>query len=322
MIVLEGCDKTGKTTLAQQLGHRLGWDIVAFGPPKTKNPYAEYMRFFQGLDKDVVLDRFHAGEFVYPVVYNRTTNMTRRHFRTIDLMLKTMSATVIHCHTQDKEFLREKFREEEELNSQSKIQLTQDLFTVYFEHVSMFQGQRFKYDIRLNNQRVFVDLVEDVSRSMATRRPFEGRRWLLDQGFQGLADRPRVMFVGEVVNEGGRKREFARPFDLSPSSEVLFDAISQVMVSGGFGIINSRLPDDKPVDLQGVVNIVKPKTVIALGEKAQLACLHGIDPQTARVRNMMHPGYAKRFLNIRTTQAEFNKELRQILDHEEIMVGK
>lgn len=310
MIVLEGCDKTGKSTLAKMLGEALGWPVVSFGVPKTANPYHEYLDFLTNLESDVVLDRFHAGEFVYPWVFNRTTNMTLRHFRTLDLMLRTLGTLVVHCSTHDKNFLRDKFESEEDMNSVSKIDLTQDLFQTFFHHASMFRGKCFKYDIRLNNQSVFVDLVVSVAKKKMT---FLDRKWLLDTGFQGHTEEPRVLFVGEVVNEAGKKRQFARPFDLNPSSDVLFNAIEEVGVHA-FAIINTATPDGTPVNLKRVVNLVKPKMILALGDKAHVHLGIDLDWTDVPLRKIQHPGYTKRFMNIRTTQAEFNQELERALE--------
>lgn len=85
-IILEGLDRTGKSTVAE-LYKRSGYEVVHFNAPDKKylNPdysgpsYLDeivdlYMKYN---GKDVVFDRSVYGEFVWPFVYNRKSQLTK-----------------------------------------------------------------------------------------------------------------------------------------------------------------------------------------------------------------------------------------------------
>ena len=67
-IVIEGCDGTGKTSVAKILAEKYGCDIVHM----TGNDPRDYQFYYQSLRKEqVVYDRNVLGEFVYPYVFGR-----------------------------------------------------------------------------------------------------------------------------------------------------------------------------------------------------------------------------------------------------------
>lgn len=67
-IILEGCDGTGKTTLAKILAERYKLDICHC----TQRDAKDYDFYFQTLRKeDVIWDRHTLGELVYPNIFGR-----------------------------------------------------------------------------------------------------------------------------------------------------------------------------------------------------------------------------------------------------------
>lgn len=67
-IILEGCDGTGKTTLAKILAERYGLDICHC----TQKDPADYEFYRQTLRKEnVIWDRHTLGELIYPNVFAR-----------------------------------------------------------------------------------------------------------------------------------------------------------------------------------------------------------------------------------------------------------
>lgn len=67
-IVLEGCDGTGKTTLAKILAEKYGLDICHC----TQRDAADYDFYRQTLRKeDVIWDRHTIGELIYPKIFGR-----------------------------------------------------------------------------------------------------------------------------------------------------------------------------------------------------------------------------------------------------------
>ena len=67
-IIIEGCDGTGKTTLAKKLSNKYNLDICHC----TSEDPADYEFYKNTLRKrNVVWDRHFLGELIYPEVFNR-----------------------------------------------------------------------------------------------------------------------------------------------------------------------------------------------------------------------------------------------------------
>jgi thymidylate kinase len=98
LIIIEGADKTGKTTLAKAIAKRFGYHYYHSGPPKRR-PADEYIDFLLDLKYSTVCDRFHLGELVYGPMFRGTIGINEREFRVIEYMLKSMKAILIYAST-------------------------------------------------------------------------------------------------------------------------------------------------------------------------------------------------------------------------------
>lgn len=71
-IILEGCDGTGKTTLAKILADKYGLDVCHC----TQHDGKDYDFYFQTLRKEnVIWDRHTLGELIYPEIFNRPSEI-------------------------------------------------------------------------------------------------------------------------------------------------------------------------------------------------------------------------------------------------------
>ena len=132
-IVLEGCDRAGKTTLARRLSEELGMPVFSFGPPKGGDAFSEYCAFLDSYPGDAILDRFHVGEFVYSIVYDRRCSMTRTQFRQVEAALLNGAAEIVYV-TAIPDALKARFYNEP-LNKAEDVGLTLDLYSVYFKRL-------------------------------------------------------------------------------------------------------------------------------------------------------------------------------------------
>lgn len=79
-IILEGCDGTGKTTLAKMLADKYGLDICHC----TQADPADYEFYKQTARKDnVVWDRHTIGELIYPFVFGRKPKISPENARLV-----------------------------------------------------------------------------------------------------------------------------------------------------------------------------------------------------------------------------------------------
>jgi hypothetical protein len=75
LVLLEGLDRTGKSTVASYF-ETLGFEIIHMSAPAKGTTADQYLQEMVDLissaaTKDIVLDRTHYGELVWPQIYNR-----------------------------------------------------------------------------------------------------------------------------------------------------------------------------------------------------------------------------------------------------------
>jgi len=95
VIVMEGCDKTGKTTTAQALGEMLEWPVLKFGQPGPEGAFSEYLDALVKHDGPFIADRFHMGESVYGPIYRGTPPMHDDQVSEIEELLFARGALVV-----------------------------------------------------------------------------------------------------------------------------------------------------------------------------------------------------------------------------------
>ena len=105
LIILEGPDGVGKSTLAQRLHSALRLrcpedrvEIIKKGPPKG-HPLDEYVRPLLAYRPDrgrhIICDRWHWGERIYPQVLGRKTQMDEEVWRYVEMFLESRGALVV-----------------------------------------------------------------------------------------------------------------------------------------------------------------------------------------------------------------------------------
>jgi hypothetical protein len=115
LIILEGPDCSGKSTLAGRLVAALrraepDADVryLHSGPP-TEHPLDEYtdpLRSYRpGTGVHYVCDRWHVGEHVYPRVTGRRTDMTDGVRAWLELFLRSRGALLVHCDASDERLM-------------------------------------------------------------------------------------------------------------------------------------------------------------------------------------------------------------------------
>lgn len=94
LIVLEGCDGSGKTTLANTLAPILGAEIIHY-TTETPNTYAWFNRVLEMSQfRNIIADRFCYGQFVYQDAEDRS--LSQRQLHEIELMMVNYGAKVVY----------------------------------------------------------------------------------------------------------------------------------------------------------------------------------------------------------------------------------
>lgn len=98
LIILEGLDRVGKTTVAEHFVNKLRYDCRHFtapSPRKTSNEYfAEMLSVIaSSAEKNVVYDRSWYGELLWPLVFNRPVLLTDTDCTSLLQMAKRIHGT-------------------------------------------------------------------------------------------------------------------------------------------------------------------------------------------------------------------------------------
>ena len=93
-IIVEGCDGSGKTTLAKTLASVYGLSYTHYGP--ELNTYEILMECAAILD-DAVIDRFHYSQMVYGPICRGEPALSLKQVHDIEMMLGVRSTFIILC---------------------------------------------------------------------------------------------------------------------------------------------------------------------------------------------------------------------------------
>jgi thymidylate kinase len=100
LVICEGTDGSGKTTLANTLAIMTRGKYLHAGPPK-RHPLVEYTEplssYAPGTGQDLICDRWHVGELVYGPLYRGRSGLTHNQFRAVEDLLREKGALLVLC---------------------------------------------------------------------------------------------------------------------------------------------------------------------------------------------------------------------------------
>jgi thymidylate kinase len=161
--LLEGCDATGKTTLANSPVFSGYWKYHHGAYPSPKDAYNAYRNLLrsilefkaQGSIPNVVIDRMHISERVYGERYHGRW-MTDSQYWHIDEMFCDVGGIVIHCHLPWENVVenwKAKLREEmiQDENLLKKI------YTAYQDLHGLTEAPIYPYNYLVNENGYFCE---------------------------------------------------------------------------------------------------------------------------------------------------------------------
>ena len=299
LVVLEGPDGGGKSTLATRLAnHVVSQGKTAFithvGPPLdlARCPFDEYETELDSLPMAeairstkvmVIMDRWHLGEYVYGPVYRGGSRYTEAGVYHTELALQAKGAVRVMCLPSYPETERRFLGRGDDLIDVADLE---ELWTRYHGLL-----HRFGY-WQVTGSEDVGDLVRTLYREAmaSTERMFSPALW--SGGTYIGSNRPDVLFVGDERGNGPKGRpDLRRPFTPTlrgSSSEYLLSSLLTAGLRDRVGIVNSR---EERVDLASLWKSLLHPPVVALGNKAS-------DRLTAiglQHRKVYHPQYMRRF---------------------------
>ena len=273
IIVLEGSDKVGKSTLGRYLAEKYSAELVHFSAPKG-DPYKEYMDFLDQADpsKNYVLDRFHVGELVYGELYRGKSKISLDQLWYLDLRLMSHQCILVHCST-DPETVKRKFVEDGE--ESSKIEDVEAILSKFKEKVNLSLLRKFDYNWQeghLASLNVVISYIDNEPR--LTKEELKS--------YIG-APEPKMLFLGDTRNERLKDKGVFE----SRSGKFLVKCLERIGAfnNHAIGITNSDLLTKEFYEKLG-----KPK-ITCLGKKSLL--------RTTKMRlpayHIQHPQWMFRF---------------------------
>lgn len=295
-VIIEGPNGAGKTTLAKKLADVLGLNYhrEARNYDQSGSGLEYYVKTIESLGTNLVIDRFHLGEVVYPELFNdhRTPLTAGMQHMLERRLLSETQATILVMVCANMAQIELAFKQRG------------DLFNSGF---SMFEMQLFKDSYKrslLPRTRAYRSEPINYSVDMVVQFLAEVNDWWheFDNESQGLrswalnSELSHVVVVGDQRNEN--KIISNRAFfdgDEHGCSVFLHNAIAETKAPHLYYLTNSIKTDGRLISTEEIIS-QNPSKIIALGVDAYER-LSRIMPKTV-IKKVKHPQYLKRFQNI------------------------
>jgi hypothetical protein len=285
LVIVEGPDRTGKSTVCDQLCESTGWEIVHSGVP-TRHPLQEYVLSLEGLDPrtDLILDRWHLGQWVYPQLYPKgRKTLSMEHWLWIELFLRARGAFLVVMNDMPGNIVN---RVHEDTDSYLDVTQVNGCVTLFERARNYSILQKMPRTTRITD----ANWIKNVVRQIPQHDP--------EPYMLGMPPHRNfgIMLVGD---------ELGRPNPPEATHQVPFAPYSQACglylmralltwpqsLLPSVQIVNSLRPDGAEEDLMRLTTRYRPRAVIALGQKAADR-LAGQGVPHGKVR---HPQYMRRF---------------------------
>lgn len=323
LIVIDGCDGTGKTTLAEAICNRFDGIYMhnTYRWPK-KMPLYHTASLHRALklsrERLVVIDRLWMSEAIYAGVY-RGGSPWPHMGRTMDRIIRRFCG--LYIITQSPEGHDEKF---EELKK-SRNEMYDNVEQVRQKFDQLFQGGyeghdrdyaqqlsvhgmkyrndvlAYRYDVEGRDMNLFCDMAASVIAQRQMRQLPEALS-MKHENFAGYLAEAKIIFVGDQTNS--KLRAINWPwYDFGNSSEFFASCLHEMLFDEQQAIyVNANSPSGG-LYINDSLRAQPFLKVIALGEAASKTLTHYC---LVKHQTIMHPSYAKRF----NKRDEFQSQLK------------
>lgn len=292
LIIIEGVDRTGKSTLARRIADRIGADVRHYSKPE-RHPLAEYERdlddYVPGSGRHVVIDRFHWGETIWPELFRRPTEFTDEMFYHVELFLQSRGALMIHA-TADPDQLRRRF-----VGEPLDPELIEPAVLAFRDVTARTSLPVLGYDFARPGAADVPDLAVFGAGKL---EEYVGEPWRVTSHWVG-SPKPNLLLVGDEPGPPARRDpdSGAVPFRPYPATSGAYLMAALRRTNYFPAITNARTRDGTEVPLRDLWLALERPRVVALGNVADAALsaaevAHGVAP---------HPQYVRRFFHARTS---------------------
>jgi thymidylate kinase len=284
-IILEGIDKSGKTTLAKYLSKELNMPIQKVSAPKI-DPFIEYVNLLIDTKIPTIFDRFHIGEMVYGPIKRGKSQLDFRKRAIVEMLMNGLETYNIYCDGPVNVIARRFVEDKEDY-------LTVDEIPEVLEAYNHQIADSFCY---WNSYHVGDDMSK-VAENYQRRDVNEKQKWL-EYRTVGNYNKAKYLFVGEKY--GWEHNQPLIPFGNGQPGLMLYTALDKLGILKDSLVTNAkkdhRMIYQNDVALIDEILLPNVQIVIALGLSAYNIVNHAMrfrEPKKWVIKTP-HPAWAAR----------------------------
>jgi hypothetical protein len=298
MVILEGVDCVGKTTVAMALRRLLpGWSYRHHGVPPVA-PYKYFGWFLADTHPRVIVDRMHWSEEAYGKTYRNGSQLSPSEWRNLELLALSRNAQILLLED-DPTVIADRWDSKQEFSVSKLKQLIEE-----YDNIQSFGSVLpcIHYNMR--------ELVEDGTPTLALKHIAQTLRDEADHAAKFLPASvgcgsltPTFLVLGEEPRDqmkvGGDNPQV--PLGAGPSCDWLWRALDELDVPWYDGYYTNCSAFTDPHSLASYIRLLGVKRILCLGNKAlkmiEYAKEYGALWDNVRANHVYHPAYVKRFLH-------------------------
>lgn len=288
LIILEGGDGAGKTTLARELNERLSGHNTypLHRGPIRQHPLREYEvdleHYFPGSRLHFICDRWHIGELIYGPLLRRRSRLDEPMRRHVDMFLAVRGAVIVHVTTHTAESITRRIKQNgDDLVSVEQARIAR---ARYIEHFDNTLTQCAVCEVRTD--RFSEENVDTIIRYARQAEELAGAAFVPQPTRIGRPQ-PFHVLVGDRVNErpgsrnDGHRAAFV-PYENTSGHYLLKSLDPQQWL--GAAVVNSTDITESPRRLVPHVALGKN----AHARLCELEIPHGVVPHPQFIRRFHH----------------------------------
>jgi thymidylate kinase len=308
LIAIEGCDGSGKTTLADALAHNIirheasiGTDrpvqMIHASQPKLPilEEYELAIRDYDPKGTHLILDRWHWGELVYGPIYRGKSELSPAGLWHVDKFLDAKGGVMVLMDSSAGTVRERLATRGEDFLKDEHVEEVIAAFDEVFKFSVMTEKHKRGYtpiDEFVISLTLLGYIREDGARQLGNFGTYVGPRW------------PRFLLLGEKRKDPSWPSAFV-PGN-STSGKFLLESLSHDTLK------NSGLANACEEDVFGLWDLLGRPRVVTLGKVAGAV----VDKEEMTHVNVPHPQWVRRFHN--SKQREYGQVIARGLYDEEV----
>lgn len=311
ILMISGCDGTGKTTIVKALSEKLGWETKHFDKPKDlEDGKRQYFNFAKMMNeqpnKNIICDRLHDGEWVYaPLFRGYKADYMREFEREIT---STHNILFVYVKASLDTIIDRTRKRGEDFVKEEQFQTILDSFEEYLKDQAL---PFIVVDTTSSNTNEDVERIINAMDKVTTIWNCVREGDCPDAILKNVQPRGNVESEIMIVaqNPGGRgDAEYSTVWADGPNSGFILSATQEADIFNNSWFTNlvpyptkdNKITKEQIEETEHIlyaqIELLKPKVLIGLGKQASEHLKKNFGDEI-QVIEQQHPAYVKRFLS-------------------------